>query len=465
MITRALSLALLLLCVASCTKAGGVGWGRAHELRIGMVGDPDSLNPLFSYVERQIDLTQLYCETLVGLDDRNRLAPLLATVVPSQSNGGISPDRKTIVYHLRHGVRFADGVELTSKDVAFTYRAVLDPRNPVVDTEAYRAIASLDTPDRYTVRIRLRHPWAAAVGELFAPSDFAYGILPAHAFAGTDVSRADWNAHPFGSGPFRVVRWARGDEIELAPNPYAWRKPRLRKVVFKIVAQNEAMFDAFRARELDVDNVTILQVPQARALRDAALVGVLRNGFDYLSFQHRQAARPTTAEPARDRRVDRSSRPDSREPIFGLRPIANTEIPSVLWANDRSIQPVPYDPRQAARDLDAAGLASRRDPPHEESGSRSPSTSSPTYATTIAASKHWSQRDLAEVGINVRSHSDVNTDHVRAGVSRRHSIRRPIQSLLRQSYGGNGSGGIRKLDVREAASRRCQHGAFLRSCL
>jgi peptide/nickel transport system substrate-binding protein len=96
-----------------------------------MVGDPDSLNPLFSYVERQIDLTQLYCETLVGLDDANHLVPLLARQVPSRANGGVSPDGKTLVYHLRRGVRFADAVPFTSKDVAFTFHAIIDPRNPV----------------------------------------------------------------------------------------------------------------------------------------------------------------------------------------------------------------------------------------------------------------------------------------------------------------------------------------------
>ena len=407
MIGRALSLAVLLLCVVACTKAGSVGWGTPHELRIGMIGDPDSLNPLFSYVERQIDLTQLYCETLVGLDDRNRLVPLLAAQVPSQANGGVSPDRKTIVYHLRRGVRFADGVELTSKDVAFTYRAVLDPRNPVVDTEAYRAIASLDTPDRYTVRIRLRHPWAAAIGELFAPSDFAYGILPAHAFASTDVSRADWNAHPFGSGPFRVVRWARGDEIELAPNPYAWRKPRLRKLVFKIIANYEALFDAFRARELDVDNLTILQVPQARALRDTALIGVMRNGFDYLGFQ---TAKPPTND-VRVRRaivesIDRQAL--IRGTYLGLRPIANTEIPSVLWANDRSIQPAPYDPRQAARDLDAAGW--------HVVGGRRMKDGIPLAIDLVSDTRDYNrriqalvQRDLAQAGISATIRTYINS--------------------------------------------------------
>ncbi|MGA8534691.1 MAG: peptide ABC transporter substrate-binding protein [Candidatus Tumulicola sp.] len=403
---RILSVALFGILV-SCTKSGGLGWGTPHELRIGMVNDPTSLNPLFGYIQRQIDLGQLYCETLVGLDDHNRLIPLLASPVPSQENGGISPDGTTITYHLRRGVRFADGVELTSKDVAFTYRAVLDPRNPVTDTAAYRSIASLDTPDRYTVRIRLRHPWAAAVGDLFAPSDFAVGILPAHAFASTDVSRAAWNDRPFGSGPFRVVTWARGDEIELVPNPYAWRKPHLRRLVFKIVADNEALFDAFRAHDIDVDNLTILQVPQARALRDIDIQAVLRNGLDYLSFQ---TAKPPTDD-VRVRRavagaIDRSTL--LRSTYVGLRPIANTEIPSVLWANDRFIQPPAYDPQRAGRDLDAAGW--RRD------GDRRIKNGVPLAIELISDIRDYNrridaivQRDLAQVGIEVTIRTYTNS--------------------------------------------------------
>ena len=404
---RSIVSGLLLVFLVACTKAGTVGWGTAHELRIGMLGDPDSLNPLFSYVERQIDLGQLYCETLVTLNDRNQIVPMLALQVPSRGNGGISADGKTLVYHLRHGVRFADGVELTSKDVAFTYRAILDPRNPVVDTEAYRAITALETPDRYTVRIRLHHPWAAAAGELFAASDFAFGILPAHAFSSTDVSRADWNAHPFGSGPFRVVRWVRGDEIDLVPNRYAWRRPRLHRLVFKVVADSNARFDAFRAHELDVDNLTILEVPEARTLHDAALVSVLRNGFDYLGFQ---TAKPPTDD-VRVRRaiveaIDRSAL--IRNTYLGLRPILNTEIPAVLWAHDPTVRPLPFDPVRAARELDAAGW--------HLAGDQRVKNGVPLDVELISDTRDYNrriqaivQRDLAQVGVGVTIRMYPNT--------------------------------------------------------
>lgn len=395
------------LLLASCTKVGGSAWGTPHELRVGMVQDPTSLNPLFGYIQRQIDLGLLYCETLVALDERNRIVPLLATQVPSLANGGISPSGLTITYHLRRDARFADGVPLTSKDVAFTYHAIMDPRNPVVDVEPYRAIAALDTPDAYTVRIRLRHPWAAAVGELFAPSDFAFGILPAHAFAGTDVSRAEWNSHPFGSGPFRVTRWARGDEIDLVPNPYAWRKPHLRSLVFRIVANTDALFNAFRARDVDVANITILQVPLARSLPGARLVSVLRNGLDFLEFQ---TAKPPTDDVLIRRAfveaIDRSAM--IRTVYLGLRPIANTEIPTVLWAHDTSVSPLRYDPRRAARDLDAAGW--------RLNGTHRTRNGMPLSIELVADTRDYNrrivtlvQRDLGNVGADVTIRTYANT--------------------------------------------------------
>jgi len=149
-------------------------------------------------------VTQLYAEPLVGLSSRNQPVPLLAERVPTVENGDVARDGKTVTYRLRRSARFADGVSLTSKDVAFTYRAILDARNPVTESQPYREIERLETPDAYTVVLHFRRPWSGAVGALFAVTDFIYGILPAHAFVSTDLTHSSWNDHPFGSGPFRA---------------------------------------------------------------------------------------------------------------------------------------------------------------------------------------------------------------------------------------------------------------------
>jgi peptide/nickel transport system substrate-binding protein len=343
--------------LAACSRATGAGgWGTPHAMTIARTNDPPSLNPLFEFDQPDIDLTQLYTEPLVGLSPTNQLVPLVASRVPSVQNGDISRDGRTITYHLRRDERFADGVPLTSKDVAFTYRAILDPHNPVAEVQPYRIIARLDTPDPYTVVLHLRRPWAAAVAALFADTDFIYGILPAHAFASTNLSRAAWNEHPFGSGPFRVVRWERGDEIVLAPNAYARRKPHLTALRIKIVPDRNTEFLLLRTHSVDVvDYLTDLQATQARLLSGVRLVRTEKNYVTYVTFN-------TQRPPTKDVNVRRAlleaidQRALARKAFYDLWQLATTEIAPVIWGHDPSIPPPSYDPEEAARVLRGKGL-------------------------------------------------------------------------------------------------------------
>ena len=325
-------------------------------MTLARTNDPPSLNPLFEFDQPDIDLTQLYAEPLVGLSPANELVPVVASRVPSVQNGDISRDGRTTTYHLRRDERFADGAPLTSKDVAFTYRAILDPRNPVTEVQPYRIIQRLDTPDPYTVVLHLRRPWGAAVAALFANTDFIYGILPAHAFKSTDLSRAAWNEHPFGSGPFRVVRWERGDEIVLTPNPYARRTPHLIRLVIKIVPNRNTELLLLRTRAIDVvDYLTEQQAFQARSLPGIRFV---RTDKNYLSF----LALNTQRAPTNDVRIRHAlleaidQRAIAKKAFYDFWPPATTEIAPVLWGHDPSIQPPAYDPREAAGMLSGKGL-------------------------------------------------------------------------------------------------------------
>lgn len=354
---RRVAISVLVALLAACSRVGGAGgWGTPHEMTIVRTNDPPSLNPLFEFDQPDIDLTQLYAEPLVGLSPANRLVPVVASRVPSPQNGDISRDGRTITYHLRHDERFADGVPLTSNDVAFTYRAILDPRNPVAEVQPYRVIERLDTPDRYTVVLHLRRPWGAAVSALFAETDFIYGVLPAHAFKSTDVSRAAWNEHPFGSGPFRVIRWERGDQIVLTPNAYARRKPRLVRLVIKIVPDRNTELLLLRTHAADVmDYLTDQQAIEARALPGLRLVRTDKNYIAFLAFNTQRA--PTDDAAIRRALLEAiDQRAIAKKAFYDLWPLANTEVAPVLWGHDPSIPLPPYDPWSAARKLSGRGL-------------------------------------------------------------------------------------------------------------
>jgi peptide/nickel transport system substrate-binding protein len=278
---RSAAVLALAIALTACARTHG----QPHVLRIADSVDPSSLNPLLAHDQDTIAYDLLVTQTLVGLSAKNALVPVLVTRVPTRANGDISPDGKTIVYHLKPRVTFADGVPLTSKDVAFTYRAILDPRNPVLSADAYRRIERLETPNPSTVVIRLHRRWNAAVAELFAQADFAFGILPAHAFASTDVTRASWNELPFGTGPFRVTQWERGNRIVLDPNPYYRPVPKLHRIELALIPSTQASLVALQAGGVDVALLDPAQLPDARRVPGVHVVVTPLNGLYMLTLQ------------------------------------------------------------------------------------------------------------------------------------------------------------------------------------
>ncbi len=337
----ALSIALLASCSSGSRSAD------LHVLRIVTLTDPASLDPLLAHDQETIGNDLLVCQTLIGLNEHNRLVPILLSRIPTRENHDVSADGSRIVYHLRRGVRFADGAPLTSKDVAFTYRAILDSRNNVLSSDAYRRIETLQTPDPYTVVVRLRRPWNAAVSDLFAQSDFAFGILPAHAFADTRLVRSPWEMRPFGTGPFRVAQWRRGDRIILVRNPYYAPRPKLDRIELRVVPDGNSAFVALRTREVDVAALTTPQMlQQARGIAGIHVIRTPENGTEWMSLQ-------TTHPPLADIRVREAvayalDMTPIRKSFDGVYPQAGSFLPPVMrpW-HVAGITPYAHDLRRA----------------------------------------------------------------------------------------------------------------------
>ncbi len=356
---RGVSVAVALIAaLGSCTRSDAVREGPPHVLRIAYAGDPASLVPLVAIDQEIIAIDALFCQTLVGLSADNRDVPILAARLPTRRNGDISPDGKVITYHLRHGVRFADGIEVTSADVAFTYAAIFDPRNRATSVEPYRRIISLRTPDRYTVVVRLREPWSAAARVLFAQADYVYGILPKHAFDGTKVVGSPWENAPFGSGPFRVTSWLRGDRIVLEPNPYYRPRPKLHEIVLRIVPNLNSNFVALQSGSVDVGTLTAENAAQAERIAGIRVLRIAENATRLLYLNMR---RPPTNElrvrQAIATALDYASLAGAWRNQF--RPAGSFLPPPIVQWRSVAIQPYRHDPAAANRLLDEAGWEMR----------------------------------------------------------------------------------------------------------
>ena len=207
--------------LAACTRVGDQSAEiSAGTLRIATQRSPNTLNPLLAANTTEALLNRLSFDTLLSVDSSGKhLLPILASAVPTTKNGGISADGLTITYRLRPGVRWQDGVAFTSRDVKFSWQAIMNDANNVSSRNGYERVRSVDTPDPLTVVFHLKAKFAPFVDTVFAESDSPYCIVPAHLLAGyPNINQIPFNNLPIGTGPFRVVKWLHGGTSTFVAN-------------------------------------------------------------------------------------------------------------------------------------------------------------------------------------------------------------------------------------------------------
>ncbi len=238
------------LAFAACSHEGA---SPKQVLRIAVRNEPASFDPLYAQTPYDNDLAALAFDLLVTNDAQGRPVPDLAATVPTLANGGISRDGLTITYHLRRDVRWQDGKPFTSRDVAFTWHAVMNPRNDVGDRRGYDDVARVATPDRHTVVFQLKRPFAPFVETVFGESDAPMRILPAHLLARyPDLNHRAFDTAPVGTGPYRLVRYVRGQYAEYAANrDYFLGKPSIARLIVRFIPDDATREMELRTHEID----------------------------------------------------------------------------------------------------------------------------------------------------------------------------------------------------------------------
>ncbi|HTW85757.1 MAG TPA: ABC transporter substrate-binding protein [Candidatus Sulfotelmatobacter sp.] len=352
--TRALLAAMLLAALAGCV-------GRAaqplppDELRLAISTEPHSLDPILAESIQDNEIDRLVFDPLIACDAQGRPVPALAVAVPTRQNGGISADGTRITYRLRHGVRWSDGRPFTAADVLASFRAVMDPRNPVQTRHGYDQVVRVETPDPYTVVFRLRRPFAPFVGTVFAESDAPYYLAPAALLHGP-LTRSTLGSAPVGTGPYRLVRWVRGDRLELAANPRYWGgAPSIPRISVHFIPDENSQLVGLRTGELDA--VIGISANAAAGATDIPHVHVATAPLNaYYGIMMNTARAPTN-----DLRVRRGIAEAMDAAAFranvthGLYAPAIADLPVALWAADRQLPPIRHDPADARRLFAAAG--------------------------------------------------------------------------------------------------------------
>ncbi len=370
---RLLSIACALIALAGCTRVApdsGTGtaangrhpWTVPNTLRVISGNVPRTLNPLLATQTVEASIARLTTDILVSADAKGNFVPRLAREVPTHENGGISADGKTITYHLRSGVLWHDGVPFTSRDVRFSYDAIMNKNNDVISRHGYDLITRVDTPDPLTVVFHLKAPFAPFISVIFGESDSPYAIVPEHLLAKyKSIDNIPYNSAPVGTGPFKFVRWIRGDRIEFVRNDkYYLGKPKIEKIIWRLVPDENTEVQLMRTHEADWMYETT--VGAYKTIKDKPEVTIVLpdvNGYEALMMN---SGKGPTAD-VRIRRAIAMAIDKTRlanELTYGAGTVATGDLPAFMWAFDPSVKNLPYAPDAAAKAMAALGYTPQK---------------------------------------------------------------------------------------------------------
>jgi peptide/nickel transport system substrate-binding protein len=259
-----LAAAALLVSLPAWAQQGSV-------LRIGMADDTDLMDPTLSrtYVGR-IMFAGL-CDKLVDINEKLEIIPQLATSFEW-------PDSKTLVLHLRPGVKFQDGTAMDAAAVKYS----LDRHYNMEGSTRRGELSSMDhaeVVDPSTVRIVLKSPSSPFLAQL---ADRSGMIVSPRA---AEAEGKNFALHPVCAGPYSFVERVPQDHITLQRFPDYWdaAKIKIDRVIYRPIPDNTVRVSNIQAGALDM---TVENVPSDldTLKKDPKLNVVVYDGLGYQSI-------------------------------------------------------------------------------------------------------------------------------------------------------------------------------------
>jgi peptide/nickel transport system substrate-binding protein len=239
----------------------------------------DTLNPYVGVTSQDFEVYGLIYDNLMDYGQLNYSpSPRLAV---SWSH---SPDGLTWTYHIRHGVKWSDGVPLTAADVAYTFNRDIHGQAERADNLSYiQNITTVKATGPYTVVMTVSKP-TPGMNKLIV------SILPEHIWKNVPESKVTTfaNSNPVGSGPFIVTKFAEGQYVDMKANPGYWGgKPGISTLIFQNYANPSAEAFALKNGSIDfAEGLTSLLFNSLKGAPGVALNDSQAGNFDELAFNN-----------------------------------------------------------------------------------------------------------------------------------------------------------------------------------
>ena len=247
------------------------------NLSMAITQNPDSLFiPLLTLMTASWTVTAGMQDSLIMQSPNGALYPSMAREVPSVANGlwkvNDAAGTMTVTFRLRPGLKWSDGIAVTSHDFKFSWEMVENDKISVISRYVEDMISNIDDSDPTKVIVYYKKLYPLANYGL-------YNLYPAHLLEAVyknnpaDINSSSFNEKPIYCGPYMLDTWEQNNYIRLKANPlYFAGRPNFDTVTFWVIPDSNTILANYMAGKLDVSvpGMGIDDPDQANILRERA---------------------------------------------------------------------------------------------------------------------------------------------------------------------------------------------------
>lgn len=242
-------------------------------LRFGTDSEPTGFDPHTNSEEASLRIINQLYEPLIGCKSDMTFYGRLA-------ESWDIPNDTTYVFHLRHGVKFHSGREMTAADVVYSFDRILGKTSAgdigALGSKAsyYGNVTSVAAEDDYTVKFTLKQPNAAFLSSL--TSEYGAIVDKDVITKNKDLSRADG-----GTGPFTLGEWLPDNYVKLSKFKDYWDASRVKLdgITYFLIGDEAARLAALRTGQIDIANLSATNVTEAKKESSLKVISYQTNTY------------------------------------------------------------------------------------------------------------------------------------------------------------------------------------------